>query len=195
VPLASHPDYPPDQIEERANLRWYRVCTMDSPRAMFEVVAAYEASGIGDLVRSYLGARPVMTASKWALRRMPKREIWAWHQEANVFPNVPIRTLNVWLALSSCGVDSPSLDVVPRREHQVHPVEDGFMLPIDEFQKIVGDAPTSSPRYSPGDAMVFDEMLLHRTNTNPSMEGIRYSIESWFLAPAGYPTELGPIVF
>jgi hypothetical protein len=195
VPLASHPDYPPDQTDERANPRWFRVCTMDSPRAMFEVVAAFEAAGVGDIVRRYLGARPVLSASKWALRRMPKRKVAGWHQEANVFPKMPVRTVNVWLTLTECGDDSPSLDVVPRREQSVHPVEQGFMLPPDQFAAVADGAPKVSPRYEPGDAMLFDEMLLHRTNTDNSMEGVRYSIESWFFQPAGFPVELGPIVF
>jgi hypothetical protein len=38
-------------------------------------------------------------------------------------------------------------------------------------------------------------MLIHRTNTDQSMAALRYSIESWFFAPAGHPVELGPIVF
>jgi ectoine hydroxylase-related dioxygenase (phytanoyl-CoA dioxygenase family) len=195
VPLASNPEFPPDQTDERANLRWFRVCTMDSPRAMFEVIAAYEAAGIGDIVRRYLGARPVMSASKWALRRMPKRKLAGWHQEANVFPRVPIHTMNVWLTLTPCGEDSPSLDVVPRRETEVFPLDNGFMIPAERFEQVAAGAPKVSPRYDPGDAMIFDEMLIHRTNTDPAMDGLRYSIESWFFAPAGHPTELGPVVF
>ena len=196
VPLASHPDYPPDQTDERANLRWFRVCTMDSPRAMFEVIDAFEVAGVGEIARRYLGARPVMSASKWALRRMPKRKIAGWHQEANVFPTFPLRTLNVWLTLTPCGDDSPSLDVVPRRETQVHDVPGpGFMFTGKHFDEVAGDAPRVSPRYEPGDAMIFDEMLIHRTNTDHAMDRVRYSIESWFFAPSGQPLELGPIVF
>jgi hypothetical protein len=195
VPLASHPDIPPDHTDERANLRWYRVCAMDSPRAMFEVIDAFEAAGIRDIVGTYLGARPVMTASKWALRRMPKRKLSGWHQEANVFPKVHLRTMNIWLTLTACGDDSPSLDVVPRREAQVHPVDSGFMIRPPDFETIAAGAPKVSPRYEPGDAMLFDEMLIHRTNTDQAMEKVRYSIESWFFAPAGHPVELGPIVF
>jgi hypothetical protein len=196
VPLASHPDYPPDQVEERANPRWFRVCTMDSPRAMFEVIDAFEAVGVGAMARRYLGARPAMSASKWALRRMPKRKIAGWHQEANVFPKVPLRTMNVWLALTPCGDDSPSLDVVPRREVAVHETgNEGFMFTNQRFAEVAGDAPQVSPRYDAGDAMLFDEMLIHRTNTKQEMDAVRYSIESWFFAPAGHPVELGPIVY
>jgi hypothetical protein len=197
-PLEPHPDFPPNlynQIEERANLRWFRVCTLDSPRTMFEVIDAYEKAGIGDIVRRYLGARPVLTGGKWALRRMPKRKISGWHQEASVFPKVPIRTMNVWLALTPCGDDSPSLDVVPRREAVVHPVGKNFMMVPEQVESITAGAPKVSPRYEPGDAMLFDEMLIHRTNTAKTMESVRYSIESWFFAPSGHPLELGPIVF
>jgi len=198
VPLQPHPDFPPsahNQIEGRAELRWFRVCTLDSPRPMFEVIDAYEKAGIGDIVRGWLDARPVLTGGKWALRRMPKRKISGWHQEASVFPKVPIRTMNVWLALTACGDDSPSLDVVPRRETAIHPVGSTFMMFPDQVDGVIGDAPRVSPRYNPGDAMLFDEMLIHRTNTQKSMEGVRYSIESWFFAPSGHPLDLGSIVY
>ena len=76
----------PNQIEGRADLRWFRVCTIDSPRPMFEVIDAYEKAGIGDIVRGWLDARPVLTGGKWALRRMPKRKISGWHQEAQRLP-------------------------------------------------------------------------------------------------------------
>ena len=52
-----------------------------------------------------------------------------------------------------------------------------------------------SPRYDPGDAMLFDEMVIHRTNTDHAMEGVRYSIESWFFAPSTYPEGQVPIVW
>ena len=195
VPLDAHPDFPPNQTDERANLRWFRVCTMDSPRGMFEVVDAFEHAGVGDIVRGYLGARPSMSAGKWCLRRMPKRNIAGWHQEGSVFPNVPLRTMNVWLALTPCGDDAPSLDVVPRRESRIHPVEKGFMMSHQQFAEVAGDAPQISPRYDAGDAMLFDEMVIHRTNTDKAMEGLRYSIESWFFATPGHPLELGGIVY
>ena len=137
----------------------------------------------------------MLTAGKWALRRMPKRKLSGWHQEASVFPNVPLRTMNVWLALTACGDDSPSLDVVPRRETVIHPVENGFMMSPTQFEEVAAGAPKVSPRYDPGDAMLFDEMLIHRTNTDQAMESVRYSIESWFFAPSGHPLELGPIVY
>ena len=200
VPLEPHPDFLPsaqNTIEGRADLRWFRVCTVDAPRPMFEVIDAYENAGIGDIVRAWLGARPVLPGGgKWSLRRMPKRKISGWHQEASVFPRVPIRTINVWLTLTACGDDSPSLDVVPRRETAIHPAnETNFMMLPDQVDGIIGGAPRVSPRYDPGDAMLFDEMLIHRTNTDQSMEGLRYSIESWFFAPSGHPLDLGSIVY
>jgi len=85
--------------------------------------------------------------------------------------------------------------VVPRREPVIHPAENGFMFPNAQFEQLAGDAPRVSPRYDPGDAMLFDEMLIHRTNTDQAMESVRYSIESWFFAPSGLPVELGPIVY
>lgn len=193
VPLAPHPDLPSYVPEQRANLSYYRVCTVDSPRTMFDVVDTYERAGIHDIARAFLGARPVHTSQKWALRRMPKRSIYGWHQEASVFDSGPLRAINVWMSLTECGVDSPGFDVLPRREPEIIPADRGFMLTEETFDR-VRDCDFASPLYQPGDAMIFDEYLIHRTNTNQSMPGERTSIESWYFTRGSKPAGRDAVV-
>ncbi len=135
-----------------------------------------------------LGTRPLMTGHKWALRRMPRRKLTFWHQEASVFDSGPLRTLNVWMALTAAGGDAPGFEVLPRREQVVHPTVKGFGVSNKTFEE-VRDRDYASPCYGPGDAMIFDECLLHRTKSDQSMTGERYSIESWFFSPGGVPDQ------
>ena len=55
------------------------------------------------------------------------------------------------------------------------------------------DAPVVSPVFRPGDAMLFDELMLHRTGIPAQMLHDRYAIESWFFAPSRYPMTQEPL--
>ncbi len=193
VPLADHPDRPAHKPEARAFPGFFRVCAVDSPRSLYDVVRSYEAAGVHDLVRGILGTRPVLTGNKWALRRMQQRRLTFWHQEMAVFDRAStqteagrLRTVNVWMALSEAGDNAPGFEVLPRRETVVHPAERAYAM-SDELFDAVRDRDYASPLYGPGDAMIFDEWLLHRTKSDPSMTGQRYSIESWYFSPGGLP--------
>jgi hypothetical protein len=50
------------------------------------------------------------------------------------------------------------------------------------------------PRFEPGDALLFDHLMLHRTASEPSMTKRRYAIETWFFAPSAYPDGQVPLV-
>jgi len=45
-----------------------------------------------------------------------------------------------------------------------------------------------------GDAILFDDMNLHRTAVTPEMTEERYAIESWFFAPSHFPDTQIPVV-
>jgi hypothetical protein len=107
-----------------------------------------------------------------------------------------VRALNLWLSLSHCGDVAPGLDLVPRRLDDVV-IETDRMLYVDEgrrtAERAAGDAPIVRPVFEPGDALVFDELFLHQTGSDPSMRNPRYAIESWFFGASGFPTEYAPI--
>ena len=51
------------------------------------------------------------------------------------------------------------------------------------------------PEFAAGDALMFDQLTLHRTGILPTMTRDRYAIESWFFAPSRYPHDQVPLVF
>jgi hypothetical protein len=175
------------------------VWTVDSPRAMFEILEAFDEIGLAEPLTGYLGERPALSVKKWTLRRVPTTSGTNWHQDG-AFLGEDIRTVNVWLTLSHCGDTAPSLDVVARRFDRL--AETGtagalFDWSVGEavVERVADGAPILRPTFEPGDALFFDNMFLHRTGVDPSMTQTRYAIESWFFAPSRYPNDQVPLVF
>lgn len=170
----------------------------DSPRAFETVVELYERMGVFKAVEGYLGERPALSLAKTVLRRVPITNGTDWHQDG-AFLGEHIRVVNLWLALSDCGVDAPGLDVVPRRiPHVVETGKGGAMFHWSVGPDTVAEiAPASeivSPVFKAGDAMMFDHLFLHRTGVRPSMTKSRHAIEAWMFAPSTFPTENFPLV-
>ncbi|MDP9332534.1 MAG: phytanoyl-CoA dioxygenase family protein [Actinomycetota bacterium] len=175
------------------------VWAVDSPRAMFDVLEAFEEIGLAKPLTGYLGERPALSVKKWTLRRVPTTSGTNWHQDGAFLGN-DIRTVNVWLTLSHCGDTAPGLDVVARRFDRL--AETGtagafFDWSVGEpvVQRVADGAPILRPVFEPGDALLFDNMFLHRTAADPAMTQTRYAIESWFFAPSRYPNDQVPLVF
>jgi hypothetical protein len=175
------------------------VWTVDSPRAMFDVFEAFDEIGLAEPLTGYLGERPALSVKKWTLRRVPTTSGTNWHQDG-AFLGRDIRTVNVWLTLTHCGDDAPGLDVVARRFDEL--AETGtegamFDWSVGEsvVQRVAGDAPIVRPVFEAGDALLFDNMFLHRTAVDAAMTHSRFAIESWFFAPSRYPHDQVPLVF
>jgi Phytanoyl-CoA dioxygenase (PhyH) len=174
--------------------------TADSPRMLFELMEVFEDSGIGALVEAFFGERPALSANKCTLRRVPTDTNTNWHQDG-AFLGRDVRSLNLWLALSPCGVDAPGLDIVPQRFDEILPTgTDGALFDWSVSHHLVQDAAGGpdaimSPEFSPGDALLFDHMFLHRTGISPGMTRERWAIESWFFAPSSYPDGQIPLAY
>ena len=176
---------------------------VDSPRACFDVLEAYEEVGLRRIIGEYLGERPAFNVKKSTLRCTPVDLNGAdWHQDG-AFLGEGIRTMNVWLALTPCGgydADAPGLDVVPRRLDEIQETGTrGAWFEWSVSQEIVDeltvDAPVVRPMFQPGDALLFDEMNLHRTALEPDMATPRYALESWFFAPSCYHDDELPLLW
>lgn len=175
------------------------VWTADSPRMMAELIQFFLDKGVIDLIGNYLGERPALSVGKSTLRRVPCTSSTDWHQDG-AFLGSDVRTVNVWIALSDCGVDAPGLDLVGQRlDYIVPPGTHGAAFDwsvgpgaVDLLEQ--DGAPVVSPAFKAGDAMFFDQMMLHRTGVRPGMTKSRFAIESWFFAPSTYPIEQGPLV-
>ena len=175
------------------------VWTVESPRTMFEFLDVLERAGLRDLITGYLGERPALTLKKSTLRRTHPLPFADWHQDG-AFLGDGIRTINLWLSLSHCGDDAPGLDLLPRRlDRIVETGSGGAIFPWSVGPGTVEEAaegvPVIRPLFEPGDALLFDEMFLHRTATDETMTRNRYAVETWFFAPSVYPGDQIPFVW
>ena len=170
------------------------VRVVDSPRAMFELVDVYRSTGVADAIEGYLGERPALSANKWGMRRVPTDALAGDYHQDGAFLGNEIRVVKVWLPLTRCGGDAPApgLDFYPRRLDRV--LETGgegafFDWTVPPSRGDAECAPVSviRPEFGPGDALLFDEMLLHRTAGAPDLTKVRFAVESWFFAPSHYP--------
>ena len=99
------------------------------------------------------------------------------------------------MALTPCGDDAPSLDVVGRRLEYIVPTG-GASVPYAvsiESAEAVADGAIVHPFFEPGDALIFDHMCLHRTGWKKGMTNGRYTIETWLMAPSTYGVMTTPV--
>ena len=102
---------PPFLIQRSWIERGGGLLAVDSPRMLFEMLESFEDAGLREVIASYLGERPAISAQKCTLRKATPDTAGAWHQDGAFLGEV--RALNVWLSLSRCGDVAPSMDVVP----------------------------------------------------------------------------------
>jgi hypothetical protein len=171
----------------------------DSPRVVNDVLDLYEQIGLRRVVTEYLQDRPVLSANKCTLRHVPPESGTDWHQDG-AFLGQGIKALNIWVALTDCGVDAPGLDLVPLRLDGVLPTGTGgayfdWAVGPEVVAGLEDRAPVVRPTFRAGDVMLFDDLFLHRTAVDASMTGKRYAIEAWFFAPSAYPDGQVPLVW
>jgi hypothetical protein len=162
----------------------------DSPRLFFAVLEALDDVGAKRLVTDYFGETPVLSLAKTAQRRFPPDAAGGWHQDAAVY-GTDAHALDFWIPVSRCGDVAPGLSVWPRRlDHVVETVGDsttGFGTHPDALAALTAEVAPVSPVFSPGDAMIIDEMTLHSTHSDPLFTETRYGLEVWFFAPSTFP--------
>ena len=175
------------------------IWTGDSPRMMAKLIETFEELGIIELITRHMGERPALSLAKSTLRRVPIDTNTEWHQDG-AFLRRDVRAINLWLTLSPCGNDAPGLDVIPQRIPYV--VQTGSHEAIFDWSVgsgvvdmlAEGGHKMASPVFEPGDAMLFDQLMLHRTGARPNLARPRWAVETWFFAPSTFPSERAPIV-
>src|SRR5262249_19869686 len=135
---------------------------------------------------------------KCTLRKAEPNVAGGWHQDGAFLGDV--RSLNVWLSLSHCGDTAPGLDIVPTRiDHIVDTGTEGAVHDLAVSQKmaeeLAGGKGIQRPIFEPGDVMLFDDVFLHKTGSDPSMPNPRYAIESWFFGPSAFPDDYVALAF
>ena len=192
----------PDCEPLAATRPWSResggVWAAEAPRLFNDLLALYEAHGLIDAVGGYLGERPLLSVGKTVFRRAEPDGHGLFHQDG-AFMGADIRTMNVWTALSDCGVDAPGLEVVARRIPRIVPTGTpgaifDWAVAREEAERAAQGSPIVFPSFKAGDALIFDQFMLHATGVRPGMTKRRYALESWFFAPSAYPADQVPIV-
>jgi Phytanoyl-CoA dioxygenase (PhyH) len=171
------------------------VLTVDSPAAHFDLLETFESCGLSSVIRDFFGEPPALLSRKGTLRRVHHEgQTGGWHQDGG-FLGEDIRSLNVWLALTDCGIDAPGMDIVAKRFPGIVETGSGFAKWATNpyAAHMVAEGHTVRPVFAAGDAIIFDHLCLHRTARSPEMTKTRYAIETWLIAPSTY-TNIGDAI-
>jgi hypothetical protein len=199
-PLYEEFDPEPPYIVPPDQRRWIAsgggVLAADAPCLAAEMLDMFEEVGVQRLVEGYVGESPLISLEKTTLRKADPQVAGAWHQDGKFMGDV--RALNLWLSLSRCGDESPGLDILPRRLDEILTAgTDEATIDIQisqaKAEEAAGDTPFVRPIFEPGDALLFDDLFLHKTGSDPSMPKPRYAIESWFFGGSAFPSAYAPI--
>ncbi len=169
------------------------VFTADSPCMFARWAELVHATGLFEIVAECFGEPPVTSLTKGTLRRVGAGDGVEWHQDG-AFLGIESGAINVWVSLSDTE-RSPGLDIVPRRFDDVvptgtHGARHDWSVGEGLIDVIAQDTPVQQPVFLPGDALIFDGLLLHRTAPEaPARPETRYAIETWFFRPSRFPEQ------
>jgi hypothetical protein len=209
VPFKSSSHLPENEFSswsasDRGSRYWVRegggILAAESPRTFENFTNMLKRKSVISVIEEYLGERPALSVKKTTLRRVPSTLDSAngWHQDG-AFLGDDIRTVNLWIALTDCGVDAPTMDMVPKRLHEIvptgtHSAAFNWSVAREIVDQYSQDSPPVRLQFKAGDAILFDEMNLHCTAVAPGMSKDRYAIEAWFFAPSCYPMDQLPLI-
>lgn len=167
------------------------VLAVECPPMLERLRQAIRNAGLEPFIESFLGETPVLSSAKTTLRlNPPETGGIGWHQDG-AFLGENARTLNIWLALTPCGIDAPSLDIaLSRKDAVVGAGEDDadYAWSVGELRAMRESPMVATPVLEPGDAILFDHLCLHRTAVLKATQ-TRKAIESWFFAPGSLPPD------
>jgi hypothetical protein len=209
VPFISSSHLPENEFsgwnaDDRLSRHWVRegggILAAESPRTFENLTTLLRRKSIISVVEEYLGERAALSVKKTTLRRVPCTldTSSGWHQDG-AFLGDGIRTVNLWIALTDCGIDAPTMDMVPKRLNEIAPTGTlgaAFDWSVSRavVDELCGHTPPVRLQFKAGDAILFDEMNLHCTAVAQGMTKDRYAIEAWFFAPSCYPMDQLPLI-
>jgi hypothetical protein len=209
VPFKSSTHLPENEFsswnaDDRGSRHWVRegggILAADSPRAFENLTNLLRRKSVISVIDDYLGERAALSVKKTTLRRVPctLNTSNGWHQDG-AFLGDGIRTVNLWIALTDCGIDAPTMDMVPKRLNEIAPTGTlgaAFDWSVSRavVDELCGHTPPVRLQFKAGDAILFDEMNLHCTAVAQDMTKDRYAIEAWFFAPSCYPMDQLPLI-
>jgi Phytanoyl-CoA dioxygenase (PhyH) len=194
-------EFLPDPRFEPTGVRdWVKlgggVLAADSPTLTFRMMELLQEAGFPALVEGYLGEPGLISLHKTTLRKADPSVPGAWHQDGAFMG--PVRALNLWLSLSRCGDEAPGLDLVPRRLDRIVATQTDeavldYQVSQAKAEEAAGEKGIVRPIFEPGDALLFDELFLHQTGSDPEMPKPRFALENWFFGPSAFPDDYAPL--
>jgi hypothetical protein len=193
------------EAQKPAMREWVRagggVWAVESPLVACRILDLYHAIGLREILTGYFGEAPAISLEKLTLRKVGPDTIPSWHQDGS-FLGGDVRSVNVWIALSDCGGDAavPGLEIVPRRIGELLETGTcGALLPnaIGHalVERVAGTDVVVRPVFRAGDALLFDDRLVHRSAVSEGMTGDRYAVESWFFSASTFPATYQGLAF
>jgi hypothetical protein len=166
------------------------------------LVEAYQNVGMGAVLAEYFGEAPVLLSERLQVDRQVLKSGLPWHQDGAFFGG-NVGAVNCFLALDACGVDATGLSVVTRRFDEVIGVEPGTRADLgygssfkqEEVLELAGPGRIATPALEAGDAILLDEMTMHRTAAPPKNTLARSWAITWFFAPSRFPELRHPLWF
>jgi hypothetical protein len=156
-----------------------------------ELSAPLSAPGMGELLSEAMGwawncnMEQSWVRKKFAPRLAPgsRHHPQGWHQDGALGVNFPLEPgpvvpmtelLTCWIPLNPCGVESPGLEFVRRRQ--------AALLHFTELDDLVLRGRFSpqefwAPAFEFGDGLIFLNDILHRTHVRAEMQHNRVSLE------------------
>ncbi|MDX2103063.1 MAG: phytanoyl-CoA dioxygenase family protein [Alphaproteobacteria bacterium] len=166
------------------------ILMMEAPAATNEFLYNLKKTRAIDLARRYLGSEPYVGVGKSSVRRseISSKVKRVFHQDATFFGGIGTATINFWVALSDAGIDRPGVQILPHKlDRELVRGQAGTFVGWEIFEETIADLfgldKLWAPAVEPGDAIVFDQMNVHRTYLTPGMTQDRFAVECW-LFPA-----------
>jgi len=173
-----------------------------SPASLQGLVEAYQNAGIAAVMAEYLGAEPLLLSERILIDRQVLKAGLPWHQDGAFF-GANVGAVNSFLALDPCGVDATGLTVATKRFEEVVGVASGERAQLaygnafkhEDILELAGPERVITPALGPGDAILLDEMTMHRTAAPPANAQPRAWAITWFFAPSRFPEQRHPLWF
>lgn len=145
------------------------------------------------MLHAALGARIALLADQcwarcqYAPARAPQgHAAHGWHQDgalhadfATAAPQAPLRLVTCWIALTRCGDDAPSLELL---RHPLPRLLQPAELAQEQVRRGRADDDFVRLRLEPGQGLLFGGDWLHRTHAHAGMRSDRVSLELRFVA-------------
>ncbi len=156
-----------------------------------DLLAPLSAPGLEQLFSQAMGSEWTCNMDQSWIRKKfapvhapaPGYHLQNWHQDGALGVRFPLEPgpvipmtelLTCWIPLNQCGVDSPGLEFVRRRQPALLHFSE---LDDSALRRRLSPQEFWAPSFELGDGLVFMNDMLHRTHVTPEMRHDRLSVE------------------